>query len=152
MRRVDANPALRTPSQSHEGAGLGAVAMQHVRLEFSDQEHEACPDQKVRRMGLAVNRDAADAELEAGGDLLQRRLGAFAAGQAVGDDADMVTALCLSIGEIEDMPEDAADRRAHRVQDTKRLVWRLRRHRHDQNQRSPRVRMTTGATERMQPG
>ena len=76
--------------------------------------------------GFAVNGEAMNAELEAGRDLRQRRLGAFAAGEAVGDDADMVAAVGLSIGEVQDVTEDAADRRAHRVQDTKRLIWNSR--------------------------
>ena len=75
-----------------------------------------------------------DAELEARGDFRQRLLGAFAAGEAVGDDADMMAAIGLAVGEIEDMPEDAADRRARGVQDPKRLTVDKR---HDQNQRAP---------------
>ena len=74
-----------------------------------------------------------DAKLEAWRDFLKRRLGAFATGKAVGDDADVVAAIGLSMGEIEDMTENPADRRAYRMQDTKRLVW-LRGH--GQNQRS----------------
>ena len=73
-----------------------------------------------------------NAELEARRDFRQRLLGAFAAGEAVGDDADMMAAIGLAVGEIEDMAEDAADRRARRVQDTKRLTVDDR---HDQNQR-----------------
>ncbi len=34
----------------------------------------------------------------------------------------MVAAVGLAVGEIEDVAEDAADRRARRVQDTKRLA------------------------------
>ena len=77
-------------------------------------------------MRLAVNGEAMNAELQARRDLGQRRLGAFAAGQAVGDNADMVAAVGLSVGEVEDVTEDSADRRAHRVQDTKRLIWNRR--------------------------
>jgi hypothetical protein len=33
-----------------------------------------------------------------------------------------VTAVGLAIGEVEDVAEDSADRRAYRVQDTKRLI------------------------------
>ena len=90
---------------------------------------------------FAVNGEAMNAELEAGRDLRQRRLGAFAAGQAVGDDADMVAAVGLAVGEVEDVTEDAADRRAHRVQDTKRLIWNRG---HDQNQRSPTRTVSPG--------
>ena len=56
-------------------------------------------------MRFAANGEALNAELEAGGDFLQRRLGAFAAGQAVGDNADVVAALCLSVGEVQDVTE-----------------------------------------------
>lgn len=57
-----------------------------------------------------------NAELEARGDFRQRLLGAFAAGEAVGDDADVMAAIGLAVGEIEDMAENAADRRARGVQ------------------------------------
>ena len=63
-----------------------------------------------------------NAELQARRDLPERRFGAFAAGQTVGDDADMMAAIGLSVGEVEDVADDAADRCAHRVQDTKRLI------------------------------
>src|SRR5206468_2689520 len=74
-------------------------------------------------------------------DRRQRRLGALAAGHAVGDDADMVAAVRLAVGEVEDVAENAADRRAHRVQDTKGLVWNAC---HDQNQRSPTSTVSPG--------
>ena len=64
-----------------------------------------------------------NAELQPRRDLRQRRIGALAAGEAVGDDADEMAAVGLSVGEIENMPEDAADRRANGMQDAKRLIW-----------------------------
>ena len=57
-------------------------------------------------MRFAVNGEALNAELEAGGDFLQCRLGAFAAGQAVGDNADMVAALGLPIGKVQDVADE----------------------------------------------
>ena len=122
MRRIDANSLLRTGFQANEGAGLGAVTMQDLRLQPPDQAHEMRPYQDVRWKRLAVDRETVDAKLEAGRNFIQRRLGAFSAGQAVGDDADMMAAVGLSVGEIQDVTEDSADRRAHRVQDTKRLI------------------------------
>ena len=98
------------------------MAMQHVRLQPLDQAHEPRPYQKVRGRRLAMNWQAMHAELQARGDLGQCGLGAFAAGEAVGDQADMVAAVGLSVGEVEDVADDSADRRAHRVQDTKRLI------------------------------
>jgi hypothetical protein len=56
-----------------------------------------------------------DAKLEAWRDFLKRRLGALATGQAVGDDADMVAAIGLAGGEVQDVTEDSADRCAHPV-------------------------------------
>ena len=73
-------------------------------------------------MGFAVNRDASHAKLEARRDLGQRCLRACAAGQTVGDNADMVAAVGLSIGQIQDVSEDPADRRAYCVQNSKRPV------------------------------
>jgi hypothetical protein len=73
-------------------------------------------------MRFAVNGETSNAQLEARCNLGQRRLGAFAAGEAVGDDADVVTALGLSIGEIQDVAEDSTNRRAHRMQNSKWLI------------------------------
>ena len=120
--------------QTHEGAGLGAVAVQHVRLQFADHALESGPHQKIARQRLTANGRAVNAELETWGDFRQRLLGAFAAGEAVGDDADVMAAVGLAVGEIEDMAENAADRRARGVQDPKRLTVNER---HDQNQRAP---------------
>ena len=92
----------------------------------------------VARQRLAANRRAVNAELEPGGDFRQRLLGAIAAGQAVGDDADMVAAFGLAVGEIEDVAKDAADRRARCVQDPKRLTFN-KRHR-DRLQMRPQPR------------
>ncbi len=73
------------------------------------------------------------AEREARRDLGKRRVGALAAGQAVGDDPDLMAAVGLAVGEIDDVAENAAHRRAHRVQDSERSIWRG----HGQNRPSP---------------
>ncbi len=122
MRGVDPDPVAGGGAQAHEGAGLGAVAVQHVRLQFADHALESGPDQQVGRQRLAADRRAVNAELEARRDFRQCLLGPFAAGEAVGDDADVMAAIGLAVGEIEDMAENAADRRARRVQDPKRLT------------------------------
>ena len=49
------------------------------------------PYQHVGGKRFAVNGEAMHAELEAGCDLCKGRLGAIAAGQAVGDNPDLVT-------------------------------------------------------------
>ena len=84
-----------------------------------------------------------DAELEARGDFRQRLLGAFAPGEAVGDDADMVAAIGLAVGDIEDVTKNAADGRASRVQDTERLTVNER---HDRNPRRPMGRRANNQT------
>jgi hypothetical protein len=68
-------------------------------------------------------------------DLLQRGRGALAAGQAVGEDADMMAAVRLPIGKVEDMAKNPADRCAYRMQDSKRSLGGGG---HDQIQPSPR--------------
>jgi hypothetical protein len=57
-----------------------------------------------------------DAKLQAWRDFLKRRLGAFATSEAVGDHADLVAAIGLAVGEVQDVTEDSTDRCAHRVQ------------------------------------
>ena len=79
------------------------------------------PHQNVGGKRFAPNGQTMNAELEPGRDRRQRRFSPFAAGKAVGDDADMVAAVGLAVGEVQDMTEDSADRCANRVQDTKRL-------------------------------
>jgi hypothetical protein len=123
MGGIDADGAFRTASQANESTGFGTVPMQDVRSQPPDQIFEMRPYQNICRVWLAVNGKTPNAELEAGRDLRQRRLGAFTAGQAIGDNADMVAAIGLTIGNVQDVTEDSADRRAHCVQDTKRLIW-----------------------------
>src|SRR5229473_7598016 len=142
MRRIDANGVFRTPLQANEGGGFGAVSMQDVRLQPPDQAQETQPYQNVRRRWLAADGEAMDAKLEAWRDFLKRRLRAFATGQAVGDDADVVAAIGLAVGEVQDVTEDSADRGADRVQDTKRLIGSRG---HDQNQHSPTSTVSVGA-------
>ena len=77
--------------------------------------------QGVGRMRLAADGDAMHAERKAWLHVGERRLRALAAGEAVGQDADLMAALDLPLGEIEDVAKDAADRRAHGVQDSQRV-------------------------------
>jgi hypothetical protein len=72
-------------------------------------------------MRIAVNGKTPNAQLKARRNFRQRRLRTLAAGQAVSDNPDMVAAIGLSIGKIQNVANDSANRRAHRVQDTKRL-------------------------------
>jgi hypothetical protein len=91
-----------------------------------------------------VNGNAMNAKLELGREFGQCLVGTLAASEAVGENTDMVAASGLSLGEIEDVTEDPANRRAYRMQDTKRLVW-LRGH--SQNQRSATWMVSSGLSE-----
>ena len=133
MRGVDADGVVRAAPHAHEGAGLGTVAVQDVGLERGDQAAHAQPDQKILRRRFAADRQPVHAELQPRRELGQRLVRALAAGEAVGENPDMMAAIDLAVGEVEDVPEDAADGRAYGVQDAKRLVGRGG---HDQNQRS----------------
>src|ERR1700720_62463 len=53
----------------------------------------------------------------------------------------MVAAVGLAVGEVEDVANNSANRRAHRVQDAKRLTFNDR---HDQGQRSPTKTVSPG--------
>ena len=68
-------------------------------------------------MRFATNRKTLNAEFKSRSDFRQCGLRTSAAGKAVGDDANVMTALGLAIGEVQDVTKDAADRRAHGVQD-----------------------------------
>ena len=68
--------------------------------------------------------NARNAELHLRRDGRQRRLGARAAGRAVADDADLMPARGLAARDIEDVTENAADRRAGDVHDLEGLADR----------------------------
>jgi hypothetical protein len=98
------------------------MAMQDIRVERADQPHEAAPNQGIGDVRFAANGEAMDAQLQARRDLGQRGVGPFAARQAIGNQADVMAAFRLAVGEVEDMTEDSTNGCAHRVQDTKRLI------------------------------
>src|SRR5438128_323581 len=122
MRGVDADRVFRDATHAEVGAGLGAMTMQNIRLETARQALELDPGHGVERRRFAPDCNAMYAELHAGCDVGQRLIGALAAGEAVGDDPDLMAAVGLAVGEIEDVTKNAAHGRAHRVQDTKRLA------------------------------
>jgi len=73
-------------------------------------------------MRLAEDWQSSNAKREVWRDLGERSIGALSSRQTVGNDADMVTTLDLSMGEIENMTKDSADRSPYGVQDAKRPV------------------------------
>lgn len=115
MRGVDPDGSLRFSFQAYERAGLRAVPVQDVKFERSRKAKKMQRCHAIGRMRLAADGKAMDPELELRADLLEGGFCAFSASEAIGENADLMSALGLSHGEIEDMTEYAADRRADSV-------------------------------------
>ena len=115
--------------------------MQHIGSQGSQMLADPQEGEQIGRAELAVDREPRNAKLERGRDCSQSRFGPRPAGRAVADDADVVAARGLAAGDVEDVPEDSADRGARHVHDPERLMSV-----HDQNQRSLTVMMSPGRT------
>ena len=88
-------------------------------------------------MRFASDRNAVHAECKARLHLGECSIGTLATGATIGQDADLVAALDLPVCHIEDMTKNAANRRAHRVQDSQRIG---RNNSHLRNNRSRHMR------------
>jgi hypothetical protein len=73
-------------------------------------------------MWFTLDGQAMHAERQPRRNFGQCRGRALPAGQAVGQDADVVTAFGLPIGEVDNMTKDAADRCAYCMKNPQRLV------------------------------
>src|SRR5215213_1686433 len=93
----------------------------------------------IGRSKLALHGESRNAELHLRRDGRERRLGSGAAGGAVADDADVVSARGLTACDIEDVAEDAADRSPGDVHDPE--SFRIG---HGQNQRSETATVSPG--------
>ncbi|WP_203132817.1 hypothetical protein, partial [Aeromonas jandaei] len=71
---------------------------------------------------LAADRKPVHPERQPRCKLGQRLVGALAAGQTIGEDPDVMAAIDLAVGDVEDVAEESADGRAHGVQDAERPV------------------------------
>src|SRR4051794_12646856 len=83
---------------------------------------------------MARDGETMNPEFEAGGDVFEGSVGAFPAGQTVRDNTNLMAAIGLAIGKVQDVAERSSHRRAQCVQDTQ---WSICIRRHGQNQRSP---------------
>jgi hypothetical protein len=68
---------------------------------------------------IAAHGDARQAEGEAGTQAFKKLRGTGSTGRGIAQDADLVAAFDLAAGQVEDMTEQAADRRPEDVQDAK---------------------------------
>ena len=75
----------------------------------------------VLEVRLAQHRQAQDAELEHRLERGEVLGGALAAGQRIGDEADRMAARHLLAGQVDDVPEQAAERGPQHVQDAQSL-------------------------------
>jgi hypothetical protein len=79
------------------------------------------PRQNIARRWLTLNGETVNSQLQARGDLLERRIGAFAARQAIRDDTYVMAAVGLAICKVQDVAESSTYRRAQCVQYAERL-------------------------------
>src|SRR5436190_161488 len=115
------------------------MSVQHVRMERRAMPRYLHETHEVGRPELALHGKPRDAELHLRCDSRERGLGAGAAGCAVADDADVMTARGLAARDIEDVPENAADWRTGNVHDLERFKIG-----HGQNQRSATSMVSPG--------
>jgi len=117
------------------------MAMQDVRLYALDKTSQTCPRHSIGRVRITMDGQAINTKLHARRNLGQRSAGSFTAGEAVGDQADMMAALGLTVGEIKNMSDDSTNRSAYGVKDTERLIGSLR---HSQDWHSSRQARSQG--------
>ena len=121
MRGVERHPVAASEArQPGMYAALGAVPVQHVDLERVGQ-----PPHPERRGDVAHphgprHREIIGAERDRRGELTQPLPGQCVRGQAVGDHAHLVAAPRQLLGEVVDVPEQPAHRRAQDLHDTER--------------------------------
>ena len=121
MGRVDAGdrpaPAEPCGDQPPVGATLGAMAMQDVGDDLAEMLEHPAHRHEIAQRDAAPHRKARGAERELRADRCDELVLETAAGGGVADDADVVAGFGLGIDEVDDVPKDAADRRAHDVDD-----------------------------------
>ncbi len=103
--------------QAAIGAALGAMAVQDVGADFGEMLQHVPHGDEIAQRNAAMHGEAGGAKRELGGDGGDDLVFETAAGQGVADDPDIVAGLGLGIHEIDDMPEDAADRGTNDVDD-----------------------------------
>ncbi len=126
MRRIEAGYARpgypqKRAEQTGIDATLGAMTVQDVRLQLLDETVSSVRGGDVAGTDVALHRRAVDAERQLVRNLVEQFRFVFAAGGGVADDAHRMTGRHLCVGEIANVPEDAADGRAEAVHDPERF-------------------------------
>src|SRR6516164_8553343 len=83
------------------------MRVQHVRHQPTDQTVEAQPERDIAWPGFAIDGEAMNAEFQTWRNLLKRLLRTLTACKTVGNDPDLVAALGLAAGEINNVAERA---------------------------------------------
>ncbi len=122
VRGIEAGYAIPVDPQHRaddtgNGATLGAMSVQNIRLQTLDLFVTLHERAKVGRTDGAVDRDSCEAERQIGANLVEELVFESAACGAVADNADLVTRLAVLDGKIAYMPENPADWRAETVND-----------------------------------
>jgi hypothetical protein len=113
------------------------MAMKNVGLKLYNEAGDAPGDAQIVGMREPMHRQSGDAERDRGRKIVKDPLGVDPAGRRIDDEADVRAGFGLSAGKIDDMAKQAADRRAHHMQDAqafrvfecrRRLIFAARGH------------------------
>jgi len=103
--------------------------MEYIGIQVSEVTRYADKARKISWAWFAGDCDPQNPKLEARRDRGKRCIGALSSGEAVAHNSDMVAAGGLSVGDIENVTNNAADGRARHMHDFERPMRQ-----HDQNQ------------------
>ncbi len=120
MGRVGANRAPRIEGHAGIGAAFRTVAVHDIGTDLRNPAHDMGQRDGVSESDVAAHRKSADAERERGRKFTENLISARAAGVAVRYQSDTVATGDLLAREVEDVTEQAANRRTKDVQDVQR--------------------------------
>jgi hypothetical protein len=98
------------------------MPVDNIRRKALDQARNAPARHEIARVGQTPHGKAGYSKGEMGRKLFEGARRRVAARQRIRDDAHAMAVLRLCACEVDDMPEQAADRRAHHMQDAQGLV------------------------------
>jgi hypothetical protein len=117
VRRIGADRAAGVERHARISAAFGAVAVHDVHSTLRDSAHHMRHRDDIAWPDVAAHGDADDAKGERWCKFPKNLIGAGPTSVAVGDQADVMPTRDLFVGKVENMAEQAADRRAEHEQD-----------------------------------
>src|SRR5437763_17099102 len=100
VRRIGVNDAFRMGFYAEKDAQLRAMAVQHIRIQRSDQAQEMHPRQNIRGRWMARHGHTPNPEFETRSDVFERRVGAFPASQTLRGTANVSATTGVAIGRL----------------------------------------------------